>query len=220
MNKYSLLLAGCFFVFSSCGDSNSSGLGFGGLGGPGGSSTCNAYRAHLQSCGLIPSGSTFSCDEPTDESETCLAGCMVKASCADVKTALCGGGYYSYSSPTLSSCTSACSAGTFHCRSGESVPASYKCDGADDCSDGSDEVGCPSSTFHCGSGESVPVSYKCDGARDCSDGSDEVGCPTFKCANGETIPLRWRCDGGSPDCYDGSDEVNCPPDLTSILICY
>jgi hypothetical protein len=75
----------------------------------------------------------------------------------------------------------------FACRNGRQIRTDYRCDGADDCGDGSDEMGCP--TFTCRNGATIPASHQCDGADDCADGSDEVGCPqelqsvlVFSCA--------------------------------------
>ncbi|ELT95551.1 hypothetical protein CAPTEDRAFT_222458 [Capitella teleta] len=81
-------------------------------------------------------------------------------------------------------CVEDCSFAEFQCASGRRpcVQLSYKCDGDDDCDDGSDEIGCDCNSyeFKCLSGRlnCVPISYKCDGASDCTDGSDEFGCAT------------------------------------------
>lgn len=60
------------------------------------------------------------------------------------------------------------------CRSGETIPETWVCDGQADCTDMSDEADC---IFTCGSGEQIPKKFVCDGAPDCKDGSDEKGCP-------------------------------------------
>ncbi|XP_059825945.1 prolow-density lipoprotein receptor-related protein 1-like [Hypanus sabinus] len=120
--------------------------------------------------------------------------------------------------------TISCNPLQFQCRNGHCVPLLWKCDGDDDCTDGSDESGCVQTTcavsdFVCHSGHCLPSKWKCDGAPDCDDGSDEspevchmktcnpneirCGPGTFQC-----IPAAWKCDGGK-DCENGSDEENC-----------
>lgn len=60
------------------------------------------------------------------------------------------------------------------CGSGETIPATWVCDGQADCADMSDEADC---IFTCGSGEEIPKLFVCDGEPDCKDGSDEKNCP-------------------------------------------
>ncbi|XP_051876534.1 low-density lipoprotein receptor-related protein 1-like isoform X2 [Pristis pectinata] len=128
--------------------------------------------------------------------------------------------------------TTSCNPSQLQCRNGRCVPLLWKCDGDDDCTDGSDESGCVqvtcgTSDFVCHSGHCVPSKWECDGTPDCEDGSDESPevCHMRRCNLNEIscgpgtlqcIPDSWKCDGGK-DCENGSDEENCDSFNCNIL---
>uniref|UniRef100_A0A8C4U7F2 Very low density lipoprotein receptor n=1 Tax=Falco tinnunculus TaxID=100819 RepID=A0A8C4U7F2_FALTI len=117
-----------------------------------------------------------------------------------------------------------CEESQFPCSNGRCIPLLWKCDGDEDCSDGSDENACVKKTcaesdFVCVSGQCVPNRWQCDGDPDCEDGSDEsavlcrnVTCSPgeFTCSSGQCISKSFVCNG-QDDCSDGSDELECAP---------
>lgn len=114
----------------------------------------------------------------------------------------------------------------FQCKTTQQcIDVDKQCDGALDCSDGSDEFEslckqqvCPGYLFRCDYGACLSSDKQCNGVKDCKDNSDEVGCSSvpkvntycrsdqFECSNGQCVSADSRCNGVT-ECDDRSDET-------------
>uniref|UniRef100_A0A671KAL9 Low-density lipoprotein receptor-related protein 8-like n=1 Tax=Sinocyclocheilus anshuiensis TaxID=1608454 RepID=A0A671KAL9_9TELE len=166
--------------------------------------TCGPHEFRCNSSECVPQ--PWTCDGDPD----CADG-------SDEWAGRCGGGSGRPAPPPTRRLQ--CSAGEFHCGSGECVKLSWRCDRDPDCKDKSDEADCPLLTcrpdeFQCGDGSCIHGIKQCNKIHDCLDKSDEAGCVNatkcegplkFLCRNGECIDGSKVCDNVK-DCKDRSDE--------------
>merc|ERR1711970_1468637 len=121
-----------------------------------------------------------------------------------------------------------CTIEQFQCENGDCVSQAYRCDGEENCVDGSDEVDCPTpapiglmgkalkafkSTFHKSFDQKEKSKSKKADLELSKDGmvAFDGDCNPrehFECESGGCIDVTYRCDRDT-DCSDGSDERNC-----------
>ena len=165
--------------------------------------------------------SVYSCDQYGGTCDTCIDPAAEDAnyggSCADAPVCgdgVCEEGEIGGDNGCYADC--GCLEGEFECVSGGSygncLPASWQCDGWDDCADAADEAGCNDLTcedlgqWDCGDGQCIPLSYVCDGSidtcnagwgPDCANGADES---LETCGEAHDECVEVDCDLGWATC--------------------
>lgn len=125
------------------------------------------------------------------------------------------------------SCRSNCTSAHFECvGTKKCIPFFWRCDGQDDCGDGSDEppscrpFNCEPGEYQCANRKCISPSQICDGQNQCGDKSDEIDCDKFVCFEKQfkctastnstafCVDATKRCNG-AVDCPNGDDEADC-----------
>ena len=140
----------------------------------GGTDACQAVITKLQGCNLVQSTGSGTANCGAQTPSACESQCVAQSTCAELTSLFCE----LQPSTAFNSCLTNCENKLTQCPDNSgSYTADEKCDGFNDCANGSDETACP--TFSCGNtGTKVLARNRCDGHSDCPNGEDELNCGT------------------------------------------
>eukprot|EP00057_Strongylocentrotus_purpuratus_P026506 XP_011680980.1 PREDICTED: low-density lipoprotein receptor-related protein 1 isoform X3 [Strongylocentrotus purpuratus] len=129
-----------------------------------------------------------------------------------------------------------CNMHEFQCDEQRCIPETWKCDGEEDCINGTDEYNCTNPAvpvcreethYKCpNENKCIPDAWQCDGIADCQDQSDEVNCQLLRCEVNQwqcenhtmCLPLHNLCDGAQ-QCIGGTDELDCDLSMCDKAAC-
>jgi hypothetical protein len=177
---------------------------------------CSTITERYRECGLLDGG-RYECVNYGDDTERCETECYAAASCRSIVDLWCADADGAVRGGPLVDCLSECFGTTaFECDGNKELVGLVRCNGTEDCDDGTDEADCEEVGYLCRDGERrIDNALFCDGNEDCDDASDEPSdCVSELTCDGDfDVPKFMVCDG-IQHCDDGADE---PADCATLV---